>query len=62
MSTWLSGLKVTLPVAANGIVIRDISAKKLIMQEVPYQSPGCPTAARFSCAVTGAMPVPGTVF
>jgi len=51
-STWLSGLKVTLPVATHGLLSRDISAKKLIKQEVPYLSPGCSTAVRFSCAVT----------
>jgi hypothetical protein len=62
ISTWLSGLKVNLPDATHGVLIRDISAKKLIKQEVPYRSPGCPTAGRFSCVVTGAMPVLSTVF
>jgi hypothetical protein len=62
ISTWLSGLKVTLPVADHGALVRDISAKKLIMQGVAYHSPGCPTAGRFSCVVTGAMPVLSTVF
>jgi len=55
-STWLSGLKVALPVVTHGLLTRDISAKKLIKQGVTYQSPGCSTAGRFSGGVTGAMP------